>query len=133
MATRVCGISSETLTEMLQDNIQTIVLNSRGAHETAPEGMIERNLAETIAEVLHLKAPIQEIRGMLGQVTYEVSIDFVRIGDNLFLENSHSHAPSRACITHKEVKSTKIGFSRPSRTPAKWVMRSGRSSYSDQV
>ena len=46
------GFTSETLTEMLQDDIQTIVLNSRGAHETAPEGIIERNLAEAIAEGL---------------------------------------------------------------------------------
>ena len=30
------GFTSETLTEMLQDDIQTIVLNSRGAHEKAP-------------------------------------------------------------------------------------------------
>ena len=100
---------------MLQDDIQTIVLNSRGAHETAPEGIIERNLAETIAEVLHLEAPIQEIRGILGQVTYEVSIDFVHIGDNLFLETRIVTLPVGRAYT-PEVKSTKIGFSRPSRT-----------------
>ena len=116
------GFTSETLTEMLQDDIQTIVLNSRGAHETAPEGIIERNLAETIAEVLHLEAPIQEIRGMLGQVTYEVSIDFVHIGDNLFLETRIVTLPVGRAL-HKRSQVDQDRILEAIEDAAKWVMR----------
>jgi hypothetical protein len=125
------GFTSETLTEMLQEDIQTIVLNSRGAHETAPEGIIERNLAETIAEVLHLEAPIQEIRGILGQVTYEVSIDFVHIGDNLFLETRIVTLPVGRAL-HKRSQGPRSD-SRGHRGRGEVGDASGRSSYSDQV
>jgi tetratricopeptide (TPR) repeat protein len=116
------GFTSETLTEMLQDNIQTIVLNSRGAHETAPEGIIERNLAEAIAEVLHLEAPIQAIRGLLGQVTYEVSTDFVHIGGNLFLETRIVTVPVGRTI-HKRTAVDEDRILEAMYDAAKWVMR----------
>jgi tetratricopeptide (TPR) repeat protein len=116
------GFTSETLTEVFQDDIRTIVLNSRGAHETAPEGMVERNLAEAIAEVLHLEAPIQAMRDLLGQVTYEVSVEFVQIEGDLFLESRIVTLPmgrainKRSPVDHHEVLEAM-------EDAAKWVMR----------
>ena len=126
------GFTSETLTEMFQDDIRTIVLNSRGAHETAPEGMVERNLAEAIAEVLHLETPIQAIRAMLGQVTYEVSIEFVHIKGNLFLETRIVTLPIGRAI-HKISPVDKASDSRDHGGRGEVGDASGRSSYSDQV
>ena len=116
------GFTSETLTEMFQDDIRTIVLNSGGTHETAPEGIVGRNLAEAIAEALHLEAPIQAVRSFMGQVSHEVSIEFVHIEGNLFLESRIISQPiGRAVRERKLVDGDRVIDEMED--AAKWVMR----------
>ena len=80
------GFSSEALTATLQDDLRTIVLNSRGTHATVPTGIVEKNLAETIAEVLHIEEPMRKARSLLEETTFEVAMEFVTIEDEIFLE-----------------------------------------------
>lgn len=93
------GFGSEAIKEMLRNDLRTVVLNSGGAHPTLPSGIVERNLAETVAEILHLEASVHAIRSTLGQVTHELSIEFVQINKEHFIETSLVTLPTGPIIT----------------------------------
>jgi tetratricopeptide (TPR) repeat protein len=116
------GLTSEALTEAFRDELRIIVLNSNGTHETAPQGMIDSNLAEALAEVLHLEAPVHEMRNLLGQVTHEVSIEFFHLDNDLYLETRIITLPVGPAL-HEEHAVDRDRIFEALEEAARWVMR----------